>query len=201
MASGPYDIVLLAPPDIAAKAIRTSRELEALDTLFTLDEETNLPHSSIYMVQLKESDLAEVQARLADIAAATRSISLEADCYMQSGGYLDANYARTPAIDALLDKVVTAINPLRDGMRPQAKHHLAYVGEQEKKYIEQYGDHRVAEFFRPHLTLTRFKNSNPIPVEDLLDPRIFNATFTELALCEMGSNGTCKHKVASWRLA
>ena len=201
MSSQPYDIILLPDPDLAAKAIRTSSELAPMGTDYTLSPTQYLPHVSIYMVQLQDEDLEEVIARLATIATATPALQLEGDKYVQSIGYIDVNYAKTQAVGNLQLTVVNAINPLRDGLRPGKIEDLTAATGLAKENMEKYGEHRIGELFRPHLTFTRFTNRQAIPVEDMGAPTAFNGTYRKLALCELGPHGTCKRLVKEFPLA
>lgn len=200
MPSLDYDIVLLPEEDIAAKAIRTSQELAPLGTEFTLGRESYVPHVSLYMLRLKTDALPEVEKRLAEIASHTSKLKLESDSYVQDEGYIDANYTRTPEAGQLQDKVVQAINPLRDGLRPEKAVQLAAATGLAQHNLEHYGDHRIGELFRPHLTFTRFTNRQPIPLEDMGAPTAFSGQFTKLALFEMGPHGTCIRKVQEFDL-
>lgn len=200
MRSDPYDIVLLPEAGIATKAIQNSKELEVLDTLFTLGTDTYAPHVSLYMTQLKAEDLAKAGQQLAAIASATPPILLEADSYVRAEGYIDANYIRTQAIRQLQATVIQAINPLRDGMYDDAKQQLQAATGLARQNLEQYGDWRVGDLFRPHLTLTRFAKHDPIPLEDLPAPTAFSGNYTMLAIFEMDDNGTCLRKIQEFKL-
>ena len=200
MTSFDYDIVLLPEPEIARKAIRTSRELEPLGTDFTLHEETCIPHASLYMIHAKEEDLPEILKQLEGIAGQTETIRLESSQYFQDWGYIDADYQKTAEITELQDAVVGAINPLRDGLRPRDVPKIERMDAAERQNMQQYGDWRIGELFRPHLTFARFKNGLPIPLEDMGAPTAFGGHYTRLAICEMGKYGTCIRKIKEFDL-
>jgi hypothetical protein len=185
------NIVLLPESELATKAIRTSGELTPMNTDFTLGLDTYVPHVSLYMLRLKTEDLPKVEERLAGIAAHTPALRLEADHYSQAEGYIGANYTRTADIDTLQKTVVEAINPLRDGLRPNAAARLPQATGPVRRNLEQFGYRSVGELFRPHLTFTRFTNRLPIPLEDMGAPTAFSGRYPKLALCEMGPSGTC----------
>jgi diphthamide synthase subunit DPH2 len=124
MSSLPYDIVILPADELAYKAINLSERLTQYNTLFTLQDGTYYPHTSLYMTQLKVADLDRVKSILADIAATTSPLNLIATRYDQAEGYIDADYARTETLDRLQMAVVDAINPIRDGLRENDKARL-----------------------------------------------------------------------------
>lgn len=195
------DIVILPADTLAHKAISLSGQLTQRGTFFTLKENTCFPHASLYMTQLKVSDLDKVKSILANIAANTSRFDLATTGYDQAEGYIDAGYARTDTLDRLQMSVVEAINPIRDGMREKDKVRMLTMTGAARENLEKYGYRGVGELFRPHLTFTRFTNSQLIDTSPLPDPSEFSGQFVKLGLFEMGDNGTCVRKIAEFELA
>ncbi len=194
------NVVLLPEPEIARKAIRASQELAALDTEFTLGPESPSPHLSLYMFRAEEEKLPAIIEKLQSIAARTESLSFESNQYVQDEGYIDADYQKTNAVRELQQTVVGAINPLRDGLRPRDEAKLEHIDAVAQQNLRQFGDWRIDELFRPHITFARFKNRLPIPLEDMGAPTAFNGRYPKLALFEMGPNGTCVRKIKEFDL-
>lgn len=196
----PCDIVILPNTELAQKAITTSQQLQNLGTLFELTSTGPFPHASLYMTQLKEEDLDQVKTILASIAAVTPLLSLQATRYDQADGYIDVEYARTDTLDKLQTTVIGAINPIRDGMRAKDHARLLEATGQARQNLEQYGYRGVGDLFRPHLTFTRFADSQSIDTSSLPQLSQFNGIFPSLGLFEMGDNGTCIRKIAEFPL-
>lgn len=196
----PCDIVILPNDDLAQKAIDLSQRLQQHGALFSLGRD-KFAHASLYMTQLKIDDLEKVKELLADIAATTVRQNLAATRYDQAEGYIDAEYERTEALAALQMAVVEALNPVRDGMRAKDKARMLTATGKARESLEKYGYSGVGELFRPHLTLTRFADGGTIDSANLPDPSSFSGPFTKLGLFEMGDNGTCVRKIATFDLA
>jgi hypothetical protein len=197
-ASIPCDIVILPSSDLAQKAIDLSHGLQKHGTLFELSNTGPFPHASLYMTQLKVGDLDKAKTILAAIAAAAPVCNLIVSRYDQAEGYIDADYARTDALDNLQMTVVAAINPIRDGMREKDKARLAEATGKVRENLKQYGYRSVGELFRPHITFTRFADGRAIDTSSLPNPNEFSGTFTKLGLFEMGDNGTCVRRIAEF---
>lgn len=196
MSSIPCNIVALPSDDLAQRATQLSIDLSQHGVHFTLKDGSFYPHASLYMTQLKIADLGKVEALLADIADKTPKLDLSAMNYSQTMGYVDAEYARTAALDNLQAAVLEAINPIRDGMHEKDKPRMEAATGKKREYFKLYGYPNVGELFRPHLTLTRFTNEEPIDAGDLPEIRNFSGTSLKLGLFEMGDNGTCVRKIA-----
>lgn len=196
----PCDIVILPEETISAEAMKLSDNLKDRGTYFTLKDSEYYPHASLYMTQLKVSDLDRVCEILADIAANTPSLDMNAREYHQEAGYIDVEYDRFPLIDELQMTVVNAINPIRDGMREKDKARLLTSAGLERDNVEKYGYRSIGELFAPHLTFARFTQNEPIDTTTLPDLDTFSGKFVKLGLFEMGDNGTCVRKIAEFQL-
>ncbi len=196
----PCDVVILPNPLLAQMAIEASRDLTEFGTKFTLKEGEYYPHTSLYMLQLKEEDIYRVEELLSVIAQATTPLQLTVTSYDQAEGYIDVEYARDEAIDLLQDEVVKALNPVRDGMRVKDKARMVNTQGVALENLKQYGYRSVGELFRPHITFTRLNSSETIPqLEKLLgDAEKFSGLFTRIGLFEMGDNGTCVRKISEF---
>lgn len=200
MNSIPCDIVLLPESQLTDKAITLSKQLEPQGTLFTLSKDTCIPHASLYMTQLKVTDLDRVQKLLSQIASRTPTVKLVSTRYDQAEGYIDADYERTDELVQLQMTVIEAINPIRDGMREKDKARLSEATGQVRENLEEYGYRGVGELFRPHLSFTRFVDGQAVDTDSLPEPSHFSGRFDRLAICEMGDNGTCARLIAELEL-
>lgn len=200
MNSIPCNIAILPEPSLAEKDIALSQQLESFGTRFTLKDGAYYPHASLYMVQIKLSDIDNVKAALASIAASTSPLQLTSQKYMQAEGYIDAEFVRTDAIAALQMSVVDATNPLRDGMRDRVRSYMPSTTGAVRENLEKYGYRSVGELFRPHTTFTRFTDDKVVNIAGLPDPNELGGTFAKLGLFELGDNGTCARKISEWDL-
>ena len=200
MNSIPCDVVIRPNPLLADMAIATSQKFQQFDSLFTLEEGKRYPHASLYMLQLKIEDIATVEQLLAEIAAQFSPLQLEAHRYDHTTGFIDVEYAATPELVELQNKVIAALNPIRDGLREKDKPRMEAATGLKRENFEKYGYPYVGELFRPHMTLSRLKADNPDALNILGKPSEFNGAFMKLGLFEMGDNGTCIRKINEFSL-
>ena len=200
MKSNPYNVVLIPPDDIADQAKRINADLRRFGTVISFQNDECVPHVSVYMLQLKDDDLAEVERRLASIAEASNSLKLVATKYRTWQRYFDAQYAKTSEIADLQHKVIEALNPLRDGMRDKDKERIKDASGAELYNLEKYGWRSVGELYRPHL-ITRFQAEADQSYDGMLPAsQNFSGTYAKLGLFAMGDNGTAIKKLAEFPL-
>lgn len=200
MASIPCDVVILPSSALANKAVEASEELRQFGGLFTLKDGEYYPHSSLYMLQLNEKDLDKVKEVLAKIAVSTNELSLVATGYCQKEGFIDIEYETSEQLKRLQNDVITALNPIRDGMREKDKARMLEATGLALQNFEKYGYKYVGELFRPHITFTRFSELQSEAENVLPSPSDFSGGFPKIGLFEMGDNGTCIRKIAEFDL-
>ncbi len=196
----PCDVVILPSNKLAEKAIAASSLFAPYGSLFTLEVGKYFPHASLYMLQLKQTDIDQVQELLSGIAREFCSLELKAERFYQAQCYVDVEYEKSGQLVQLQQKVVAALNPIRDGMREKAKARMAEATGLALSNFEQYGYKYVGELFRPHITFTRLSEEKS-DIEAMLPAlNSFDGTFPRIGLFEMGDNGTCIREIASWNL-
>ena len=198
MTSIPCDIVILPCLELSNRAIALSRQLQRFGALYVLEDGKCYPHASLYMTQLRSDSLERSIQLLAEIAANSFAINLTATTYHQAEGYIDAEYKRDSDIEGLQRKVISIINPIRDGIREKDKVRMFSTTGLARENLEKYGYRGVGELFSPHLSLTRFKDGQDIATDGLPPYADLSGQFTKLGLFEMGDNGTCVRKIAEF---
>ncbi|HUB93347.1 MAG TPA: DUF1045 domain-containing protein [Verrucomicrobiae bacterium] len=196
-----YDIALLPTARVTERAVSTSEKLREQAVRFTLHPTGPFPHLSLYMVSLSDRVIASVVERLSRIAQETPKLVLTATEYSQGRGYLSVAYGRLVTLDALQMTVITAVNPLRDGLMSDDAVRLQVSTGIQRENLERYGYVDVGSLFRPHVTLTRFELETVHAVSELPDLKQFTGVFSELGLFELGDSGTCVRKVSSMALS
>lgn len=195
------DIVLLPDETVAEQAIAASQALKRPDTVFTLEDGKFYPHLSLYMVRLRERNIETAADALRDLAATHKPFSLHVAHYGQERGYVVVDYDTPPTLHSLQQVVLGAVNPIRDGiMEKDWVRALEATGLAKQNY-DTYGYKYVGDLFKPHITLTRFENEDPIDETALPEPSTFDGQFTRLALCELGISNTCVRILADFPLA
>jgi hypothetical protein len=182
---------------LAQKAIALSYDLQPHESLFTLGEDMNLPHISLYMVQLDPENLSTATVLLNEIAVRLERYALTALSYNQTRGYIDVVYEKLLALRDLQISVVAAFTPLRVGTHDAYLRHLQAVSPEARANIEQYGYPNIGSLFRPHLTFTRLANNGAVSLENMPSPAVFSGSYERLGVFELGPHGTCVRQIAS----
>ena len=193
------DVVLIPEKRIAEQAVAASRQLSRLGSSFVLEDGKVFPHVSLYILRFKPADLPNVEASLRRIAHSAKAVPAQATDYTFSHKYAVVDYRMTPAMVELQNAAVAALNPLRDGMPLSEQENMREATDPHViANFETYGYKYVGNFFRPHVTLTRFENEHQL--EDYALPPVtnFDGEFVGIGLFQLGPHSTCVRKIAEF---
>nr|WP_062331863.1 hypothetical protein [Herbidospora sakaeratensis] len=199
-----YDAVLLPGAEVEERSTRLSAWCaEFAPVEFTLRSGALYPHISLYMANFESSRLGEVGETLRRVGAATPGIPLEGGHFAANDqGMFELFYRKTAAVTRLQEDLLAGLGPLRTGLRERdpvgrvlAEHRLVAPPE-ARANLDRHGYDEIGGLFRPHITLTRFRDRGRQVPADLLPPvGSFDEVYRTLALCVMGEHGTCTEVV------
>jgi hypothetical protein len=202
-------VVLLPTTDIGRRSAEVSHELARHGTEFILQDGQFSPHLSLYMGRFDKQVGWEVELQLGQIAKSVPPPWLTADRYTQDldEGMIEVSYAKSASVTRLQDLVVSALNPLRCGLRPRdpvgrvLAEWLPTTTGEVRGNLERYGYDEIGGQFRPHITFTRFTERNlRIDVGGLPPLTEFTGLFPRLGLFEMAEHGTCTRRLVDLEL-
>ncbi len=197
-----YNIALIPGTTLQDLALLASARLaNHTSTEFRLDQRHYFTHLTLYMARLEAKQLQAVRESLGSVALSSSPLELEATSYNQHSGYVGVNYALSQSLGDLQERVVQAINPLRSGLPPEQTEQIKTAKGLMLGNLRMYGFARVGENYNPHLTLTKTKDTQKLPLDVLLEPpATFSGQFPGLGLFEMGNFGTSNALVDSFEL-
>ena len=161
-----------------------------------MDDKNFYPHITLYMLELPTKNINRVKELLAGIASKVKPIVMTMIAMDQSKtGYIGARFGVTDELRELQRNIVSAINPLREGLTYHSKDYPYSVKESEN--LATYGYDGVFEAFKPHLNftlLTEDKREANIKVDVPFGDFSFMAQ--SIGFFILGDNYTC-HKLIS----
>ncbi|MCW1888656.1 MAG: 2'-5' RNA ligase family protein [Candidatus Moranbacteria bacterium] len=199
-----YNIVIDASDEVSLVAREVSRfALEEIGgAFFELDESVHIPHLTLLHIALEESALPRVALMLESIAENFEPFLLRQDKYrLVDNRWLDMSYELDEPLMKLHQAVLAIIAPLRVRTpEGEQKEDWSDLSPERQENLELYGSAEVARLYRPHLTLTRFKEPREEALLEGLPAREFSFVARSLDIYELGEHGTCKNIVATCAL-
>ena len=193
------DVVLLPDEPMANQAIEVSeRQSEKFNDKIVLHKEKCLPHISLAMGAIEESDLPEVDKILLEIASHFRIFKLTADSYhsyKNPSGEIVSEFTveKTSALQSLHEMIMNKLKPfLSYDVLITMVFSPPTVEEITLYWIKNYAEKLSFEKFQPHITVGFGE------LDDVNAPIAFAAST--LALCHLGNYCTCRKVLFSTKL-
>ena len=189
-----YDVVVLPPPSVRDFAIRLSQKLYKSGGTWKLGKISFLPHISIYHIPVQAKDFEPFTRRLQQVVDSTNWGKLETlglDMPV-------VTVSRPEWLQNLNQRVIKQTVEFFDrdyGAEKLWRLHR-FTGRQlqlAEKYLRDYGTPMFGLNFRPHITLTSFKDEEPKHVS--IDVPRIEFTVDRLHICELGVSHSCQRIV------
>ncbi len=198
MAKIAVDVVLLATEEMADKVIAANKELlKQYADKIVLDKENCLPHISLAMGCIDESNIDEIDKILKTAAKENSLGPLSAVCiHTESNrageGVSVIEIEKTEALQSLHEEVMKRLSPYfsYDVMADMVL--SSETGESTLDWIKNYPENSSFEKFSPHITIGYGEINNfSFPIK---------FSVSKLVLCHLGNHCTCRKILASTNL-
>ncbi len=162
----------------------------------------HIPHLTLLHIALEESVLPQVALMLESIAENFEPFLLRQDTYrLVDKRWLDMSYEIDEPLIKLHQAILAIIAPLRVRTKEgEQTEEWSDLSPERQENLELYGSSEVARLYRPHLTLTRFKEPREESLLECLPTPEFSFIADSLDIYELGEHGTCKNIVATCKL-
>ncbi|MHC4575197.1 MAG: 2'-5' RNA ligase family protein [Planctomycetota bacterium] len=193
------DVVLLPDGTMTEKAIEANRELvRQCGEKVVLNKENCLPHISLAMGCVDESDTPGIEEILKEIAGKSslgglRVIGIQTSTNSAGEKVSVFEVEKTRELQSLHEEIMEKLGPyLSSDVTKEMLYDPGQVGQCTLLWIENYREKSSFENFFPHITIGYGEIENgPFPIQ-------FSAA--KLALCHLGNHCTCRKILASIEL-
>ncbi|MEK7079041.1 MAG: 2'-5' RNA ligase family protein [Patescibacteria group bacterium] len=202
--SDSFNIVILPDKETQSKAVVMSKKVGLkIPTEFQLNSIDLLPHITLYQAQFPLSRVRKMRSEVQDIVNKTKkfevpltSISIAYDTFVFW------NCQKTNDIQSLHERIVRALNPLRDGLIRPDLLKMKNLSEEDKHDIHVFGALLIRPRYQPHMTITRLVNATDDKKALQLLPKYKSESLkvTEIAFGYLGKHGTVYNIIESFPL-
>lgn len=181
------DVALLPPLDVMEKAISLNKELvEKFGSRIRLDKKTCIPHITLAMGCVDESDLPQIRKKLQPLVEKylPQEVLIDGTVVPPLPNAAYFTVGKTPQLQGLHEDVMNELKEfLSYDVEKEMFFNPADVTERTLRWVVDYPLKSSFEQFKPHLTLGYGEKADDVHL-------IFRAF--RLAVCQLGSSCTCR---------
>ena len=193
----------IPPGEVSGRAVELSKAVgELAETYFILDGVNFHPHITIYPPEYPEENILKVLAVTEELSVSLSSIRFKFKEIDSGQGYLGLAFEPSDEIQQIHEKIVNALNSLREGrIRDKyLEYHMEFDPE-ELQNIEKYGYPAARSLYNPHLTITRLKDENKSKeILSIIKWDISEFIVNKIGIYKMSEHGTCRELVKEFNL-
>ena len=193
----------IPPKEISEKAIELSKAISSsAEAYFVLDGINFYPHITIYPPEYPEGSITEVLEAVEKTSGSLNSLKFKFKNIDSGQGYLGVAFEHSEEIQQTHEKIVSALNPLREGrVRDKYVEYYMEFNSGQLQNIEKYGYPGAMDLYNPHLTITRLKDENKAKeILSTIKWDIPEFTINKIGVYKMGEHGTCRELVKEFNL-
>jgi 2'-5' RNA ligase len=197
------NVCVIPESKIGETCVELSQSLKSDSTLFVLDGENKYAHMTLFMARFALDKLDEVQTIVEKILKNTKSFMCDHSGYfMTSGGYLEVSYQKSDDLMNLHEAVIDGLQELRiNPGNPHQENYFAPYAAEQKRNAQETGYDLARDLYRPHITLTRYKEGMiPESVPDFA-PLKLSFEATQVCVYKADENGAVYELIKSFTIA
>lgn len=196
------NICIIPSQNIGNKCVELSQSLKSDSTMFLLDGKSKFAHITLFMARFANGEIPNVLSATEKTLKKTNSFLCEHTGYfVTEGRYLEASYRKSNdfmglhefLIDNLKDYRINPNNPFEED------YFTPYTQEQQKNARET-GYDLAHNLYRPHITLTRYKESEVPKIFPTFAPAELSFQLRKVCVYKADDNGAVYEKLGEFNI-
>lgn len=198
-----YDIVILPPKEARDYAIKISKKLHEYGSQWILGKKSFLPHISLYHIPVKPEDFKNFIGALSRTVNGFKTVDLtltKIEYYKYHGSAMIM--ADKPAwLNRFYQHIIKSTIPYFDWQYDiDTKWRTKQLPKGLRDNIKKFGTPLIGRDFKPHITLTVFKNNQKIAeIIKRLRCQKIDFKINCIFVCQLGEYYTCQRIVKQIR--
>lgn len=153
------NVCVIPSAEVGKQCVQLSQSLKSGGTLFTLDGRSRFAHMTVFMARFADGKISNVlQATEQALSGISAFLCEHTGYFMTAGRYLEASYRKSPEFMALHELFINTLSCYRfNPGNPVEEDYFAPYTEEQKQNVRETGYDLAHNLYRPHITLTRYK--------------------------------------------
>ena len=196
------NVCIIPPEEIGNKCVGISQALKSDKTRFVLDGKSRFAHMTAYMARFADNQISNVIAATKNALKNTAPFLCEHSGYfINKGGYFEISYKKSDSLIRLHEKLIDDLKEYRinPGDPFEEGYFTPYTPDQQKNAKET-GYDLAYNLYRPHITLTRYKEGQaPVALPEI-SPKDLSFKASKICVYKADDNGAIYGKLAEFTL-
>lgn len=185
------NICIIPSEPVGQACIELSKTFDDATTTFVLGS-GKFAHMTLYMARFADESIAEIVAEVAATLQAAKPFNCQQSGYfLTSGNYVEVSYRKTSELMALHQALMSNVAGYRiNPGNPYLENYFAPYTTDQRSNAEKTGYDLAGDLYRPHISLTRYKEGMAPAEMPTLPARNLSFETTKIAIYKADDNGS-----------
>ncbi|HXH27062.1 MAG TPA: 2'-5' RNA ligase family protein [Candidatus Acidoferrum sp.] len=196
------NICIIPSDEVGKQCVGLSQSLESPGTAFVLDGVSKFAHMTVFMARFTDDNIPKVVAAAQQALVGSQPfLCTHTGYFMTAGRYLEASYRKSGEFMNLHSTLIDTLKPLRSspGLPFEEGYFTPYTDEQRHN-AETTGYDLAYGLYRPHITLTRYKEDQVPEIFPGFAPAQLNFQCHKVCVFKADNNGAVYEQLAEINL-
>jgi len=196
------NVCVLPPAEVSSQCVQLSQSLESDGTMFALNDISKFAHMTIFMARFADSKISHVlQATKLALSRVYPFFCEHTGYFMTAGRYLEVSYRKSAELTVLHELLVNTLSPYRlNPGNPFEEAYFTPYTEEQQKNAKETGYDLARHLYRPHITLTRYKESQLLEPFPGFAPTKLSFMLSQIGVYKADDNGAIYEQLAVFPL-
>ena len=195
------NVCIIPPQDVGDKCIEISKSLESKNTAFVLGD-GKFAHMTVFMARFEDGKINAVVQAIENSLQMAHSFRCEQSGYfLTEGRYMEVSYRRSKPFMDLHESLITNLSDLRiNPGNPFEEGYFTPYTEEQRKNAEETGYDLARNLYRPHITLTRYKENEVSDIFSAFPEAKLSFNVNQICVYKADDNGAVYERVKSFQI-
>jgi hypothetical protein len=184
------NVCIIPSRQVSKDCVKLSASLGRDTTIFLLGD-GKFAHMTVYMARFADDKVVDVVAATEHVLRSVNPFRCEHGGYfLTEGRYLEVSYRRSAVLMSLHNSLIEQLAPLRiNPGNPYEEGYFAPYTTEQGRNAEETGYDLAHDLYRPHITLTRYKEGMAPDKFPALPEVMLSFDLTKVCVYEADDNG------------
>ena len=185
------NVCIIPTQEVGVKCVELSQSLKSDGTMFVLDGKSKFAHMTVFMARFGKREVPNILKAVEKITSGVKSfLCKHAGYFMTPGRYFEVSYLKSIKLKTLHESLMESLKEYRvNPGDPFEEGYFAPYSEEQRKNAQETGYDLAYGLYRPHITLTRYKEGR-VPENHLsFPPSVLSFMVGKICIYEADDNG------------
>jgi len=196
------NVCVIPHQDVGNRCVEASQSLKSDSTMFVLDGKSKFAHMTVFMARFANSEISNVLKATEKALKNIHSFLCgHTGYFMTAGRYVEVSYQKSKELVDLQELLIDNLKGCRiNPGNPFEEGYFAPYNAEQQKNAKETGYDLAYNLYRPHITLTRYKEGEAPEVSPAFASAELSFQLSKICVYKADDNGVAYEKLGEFSI-